>query len=67
MLGLLKYVLRYKDDADITMVAAFGKQIAHKSAGIGFVQQVIQYEYTRLNLWVFKIHRHAFVITNFEI
>jgi len=44
MLGLMKYVLRDNDDADITMMTAFRKQIAHKSAGIGVVQQVIQYE-----------------------
>jgi hypothetical protein len=44
MLGLMEYVLRDKDDADITMMTAFRKQIAHKSAGIGVVQQVVQYE-----------------------
>ena len=43
MLELMKYVLCYKDDADITMTA-FPKQIAHMSAGIGVVPQVIQYE-----------------------
>ena len=40
----MKLVLRDKDDADITMMTACRKQIAHKSNGIGFVQQVIQYE-----------------------
>ena len=40
----MEYILRDKDDADITMMAAFRKQIAHKSAGIGVVQQVVQYE-----------------------
>jgi hypothetical protein len=31
MLGLMKNVLRDKDDADITMMSAFLKQLAHKS------------------------------------
>ena len=39
----MKYVLRDKDDADITMTS-FHKQVAYKSAGIDVVQQVIQYE-----------------------
>ena len=38
MLELMKYVLRDKDEADITMMTAFRKQIAHKSAEIGVVQ-----------------------------
>ena len=42
MLGLMEYVLRDKDDADI-MMTAFCKQIAHKSTWIGVVQQVHQY------------------------
>ena len=29
MLGLMKYVLRDKDDADISIITAFHKQIAH--------------------------------------
>ena len=33
-----------KDDADIAMMTAFLKQIAHTSTGIRVVQQVIQYE-----------------------
>ena len=41
---MMEYVLRDKDDADITMITASRKQIAHKSAGIGVVQQIIQYE-----------------------
>jgi len=41
---MMEYVLRDKDDADITMIAPFRKQIANKSAGIGIVQQVVQYE-----------------------
>jgi len=44
MLGLMEYILRDKDDADITMMTAFRKQIAHKSTLIGVVQQIIQYE-----------------------
>ena len=44
MVVLMDYVLRDKDEADITMMTAFRKQIAHKSTGIGVVQQVIQYE-----------------------
>jgi len=44
MLGLMVYVLRDMDEADITMMTAFLKQIANKSTGIGVVQQVIQYE-----------------------
>ena len=44
MLGLMEYVLRDKDDADVTMMIAFRKQITHKSAGICVVQQVVQYE-----------------------
>jgi len=46
MLGLMKCVLRDKDDLDITMMTAFRKQIAQKAAGIGVVQQVIKYEDT---------------------
>ena len=44
MLGLMKYVLRDKNDDDITMMTAFRIQIAHKSIGKFVVQQVIQYE-----------------------
>jgi hypothetical protein len=44
MLGLMKYVLRYKDDTDITMMTAFRKQIAHKYTEIGVVKQVIKYD-----------------------
>ena len=44
MLGLMECVLRDKDDAYITMMTAFRKQITHKSAGISVVQQVVQYE-----------------------
>ena len=44
MLGLMKFVLRYKDYADITMMSTFRKQNAHKKAGIVVVQQAIQYE-----------------------
>ena len=44
MLGLMEYVPRDKDDAVITMITAFRKQIAHKSSGIGVVQHIIQYE-----------------------
>ena len=44
MLGLMEYVLREKDEADITMMSGFRKQIAHKSTGIGVFQQIIQYE-----------------------
>jgi len=40
MLGLMEYVMRYKDDTDITMMTAFRKKIEPKSAGIGVVQQV---------------------------
>ena len=67
MLGLMKYVLCDKDDSDITMMTAFRKQIAHTSGGIRVVQQVIQYELTRLTSRVFKIDRHAFVITGVQI
>jgi len=48
MLGLVKFVLCYEYDADITMLTTFRKEIAHKYTGICVVQQVIQYEYTRL-------------------
>ena len=44
MLGLMENFLRDKDDADITMMPAFRKHIAYKSAGIGIVQQVVQYK-----------------------
>ena len=44
MLGVMKYVLCDKVDADITTMTAFRKQIAHMSIEIGDVQQVIQYE-----------------------
>ena len=40
----MEYVQRDKDKADITMMTAFRKQIAHKSTGIGVVQQVVKYE-----------------------
>jgi len=63
----MKYVLRDKDDADITMITASRKQIAHKSAGIGVVQQIIRYEYTEPTPKVFIIHWHAFVITDVQI
>jgi hypothetical protein len=44
MLGQMEYVLRDMDDADVTMMTALRKQIAHKSTGIDVVQQIIQYE-----------------------
>ena len=44
MLGLMEYVLRDKDDADITMMTASRKQITHRSAVIGVVQQFVLYE-----------------------
>ena len=44
MLGLMKYVLCDKDETNITMMDAFRKQIVHTSTGLGFVQQVYQYE-----------------------
>jgi hypothetical protein len=44
MLGLMEYVLRDKDDAYITMMTAFRKQITYKSAGMGVVQRVVHYE-----------------------
>jgi hypothetical protein len=67
MLGLVEYVLRDKDDANIKMTTAFRIQMAHKSAGIGVVQQVVQYEYTGLSPHVFKFQWHAFVITDVQI
>ena len=66
MLELMKYVLRDKDEADITMTA-FRKQIAHKSTRIGVVQKFILYEWTRLNPRLFKIHWHSFVIRDVQI
>ena len=42
MLGLMEYVLRDKDDADVTMMIAFRKQMTHKSSGIGVVKQFVQ-------------------------
>ena len=44
MLGHMEYILRDKDYADIAMMTAFRKQIAHKYTGIGVVQQVNHYE-----------------------
>ena len=44
MPGLMEYVLHDKDGADITMMTAIRKQITNKSAGMGVVQQVVQYE-----------------------
>ena len=44
MLGMMEYVLRDTDDAYIAKMTAFRKQIAHKSTGIGVVQQIIEYE-----------------------
>jgi hypothetical protein len=40
----MEYVLPDKSDADIAMMTAFRKQIAHKPAGICVVQQVVHYE-----------------------
>jgi hypothetical protein len=36
----MEYVLRDKDDPDITMMTAFRNEIAQGSAGMGVVQQV---------------------------
>ena len=44
MLGLMEYILRDKDEANIAVMTAFLKQIAHKPNGIDVVQQVVQYE-----------------------
>jgi hypothetical protein len=41
MLGLMKYVMRDKDDADIAITNAFRKQIAHTSKRLCVVQQVV--------------------------
>ena len=54
MLRLMKYVLCYKDDAYITMMTAFSKQIAHTFAGMRVIQHVIQYKKTLLASEVFK-------------
>ena len=62
-----KYILCDKDDADIAMMTAYRKHIAHKTNGIRIVQQVIQFEYSRLTPRVFKIRWRAFVITYFQI
>ena len=67
MLRLIKYVLRFEDDADVTMMTAFRKQITRKSTRIRVVQQVIQYEQKRLTSREFKIHWHYFVITDIQI
>jgi len=40
----MEYILRDKDDVHFTMMTEFRKQIAHKSAGIGVVQQVVPYK-----------------------
>ena len=67
MLGLMKYILCDKDEADILMMTVFRKQIAHTSNGLCVVPQVIQYELTRLIPLVFKIHWNAFVIKDVQI
>ena len=53
MLALMKCVLCDKDDADISMMYAFRKQIAHLF-GVHVVQRVIQDKYTWLSPRVFK-------------
>ena len=67
MLGLMEYVLRDTNDADFTKMTALLIQLAHKSAVIGVVQQVFQYEQTGLTPRVFKFHWHAFVIKDVQI
>ena len=67
MLGLMKYVLCDKDDADVMMMTDFRKRIAHKATGIGAVEKVIEYEETQLTPGDFKIHWHAVVMTDVQI
>ena len=56
MLGLMKYVLRGKDNADITMTA-FRKQITHKSTRIRVVQHVANMNRHGLSPGVLKYTR----------